>query len=164
MERILVSACLLGLPVRYHGGDAAVHNRLLDRWRAEGRLVAVCPEQDGGLSTPRPPAEIVGGDGRTVVAGLAFVRTRSGADVTEPFRRGAASALDAVKRHAIRIAILKDGSPSCGSARIYDGTFSGKVAPGVGVTTALLAAHGVRVFSEHETAEAAEYLRALEQR
>ena len=161
MERILVSACLLGSPVRYHGGDAAVHDPLLDHWRAEGRLVALCPEQEGGLATPRPPAEIAGGDGRRVVASLAFVRTASGADVTEAFRRGAASALEVVRRHHIRMAVLKDGSPSCGSSGVYDGTFSGVRVGGVGVTTALLQAHGVRVFSEREIAEAGEYLRTL---
>ena len=156
MQKILVSACLLGARVRYHGGDAACDHPILQRWFEEGRLVAVCPERDGGLPTPRPPAEIVGaGAGHGVVRRLAVVRTSAGVDVTDAFRKGAAIALDAVKRHGIQIAVLKDGSPSCGSSFIYDGTFAGTRAAGVGVTAALLESNGVRVFSEH-TLEAAQ--------
>jgi uncharacterized protein YbbK (DUF523 family) len=156
VEKILVSACLLGAKVRYHGGDAACAHPILQRWIDEGRLVAVCPERDGGLPTPRPPAEIVGvGAGDGVVHQIAIVRTSAGADVTDPFVRGAEVALDAVTRHAIRVAVLKEGSPSCGSSFVYDGTFSGARTSGAGVTAALLQANGVRVFSE-DTLEAAE--------
>lgn len=156
MEKILVSACLLGARVRYHGGDAACDHPVLQRWLDEGRVVAVCPERDGGLPTPRPAAEIVGPlAGNGVIARLASVRTSAGADVTDAFRCGAAIALDAVKRHRIRIAVLKDGSPSCGSSFVYDGTFSGSRVAALGVTAALLESHGVRVFSER-TLEAAD--------
>ena len=94
MERILVSACLLGAKVRYHGGDAASLHPTLHRWQEEGRLVTACPEVDGGLGTPRPPAEIVGRDaGRGVLAQIAFVRTAAGADVTDQFLAGASMAL-----------------------------------------------------------------------
>ena len=160
MEKILVSACLLGAKVRYHGGDATSDHPVLQRWRREGRLVSLCPEQEGGLPTPRPPAEIVGaGAGHGVIARAAVVRTASGVDVTDAYRRGAERALDIVKQHHIRVAILKDASPSCGSASVYDGAFSGTRVPGAGVTTALLEAHGVRVFSDLEIDQAASWLR-----
>ena len=162
-EKILISACLMGARVRYHGGDAASDHQLLRQWLNEGRLVSACPEQDGGLPTPRPAAEIVGpGGGRAVLAGVAIVRTAAGADVTSSFRAGADHALDLVEQHRIRIAILKDGSPSCGSTNIHDGTFSGTRIAGVGVTAALLETHGVRVFSEREIDAAGEWLRQLE--
>jgi len=165
MEKILVSACLLGAKVRYHGGDAACGHPILQRWLNEGRLVAVCPERDGGLTTPRPPAEIVGPNaGRGVVARLASVRTSLGADVTDAFLRGAEIALDAVREHRIRIAVLKDGSPSCGRSFVYDGTFSGTRTSGLGVTAALLESHGVRVFNEHTLEDAQAYFNEISNR
>src|SRR6185436_8419930 len=107
MEQVLVSACLLGARVRYHGGDAQVDHPILRRWLDEGRLVPLCPEVAGGLSTPRPPAEISATtEGRRVL-------TATGLDVTDPFERGATAAADACAAGRIRIAILKDGSPSC---------------------------------------------------
>ena len=156
MEKILVSACLLGANVRYHGGAATSSHPVLQRWAIEDRLIRVCPEMDGGLSAPRPAAEIVGQDGgRGVHAQLAVVKTVDGADVTQSFLAGAEIALKIAKQHHIRIAILKDGSPSCGSAFTYDGSFSSRKRPDVGVTTAWLEANGVRVFSENQIDEAA---------
>jgi uncharacterized protein YbbK (DUF523 family) len=163
MEKILVSACLLGARVRYHGGDAACDDPILRHWMSEGRLVAVCPEQEGGLPTPRPPVEIVGvGGGRAVIAHQGAVRTAAGQDVTAQLWQGANRALDLVRQHHIRIAVLKDGSPSCGSSAIFDGSFSGSRVAGAGVTAALLEAHGVRVFSEGELASARNFLEHLE--
>jgi len=173
MERVLVSACLLGARVRYHGGDAACADPILLRWVSEGRVVAVCPEQEGGLPTPRPAAEIVllrssaqlassRRSGQAVIAGTARVQTAAGSDVTEAFCAGADRALDLVKRHGIRVAVLKDASPSCGSAVVFDGSFSGERIPGSGVTTALLDAYGVRVFNESQLEAAAEWLNRLE--
>jgi uncharacterized protein YbbK (DUF523 family) len=164
MEKILVSACLLGAKVRYHGGDAACDDPILRDWMNEGRVVAVCPEQEGGLPTPRPPVEIVGAGGGAVIARTGSVRTATGVDVTGSLCRGAGRALDLVKQHDIRIAVLKDGSPSCGSSAIFDGSFSGTRIAGAGVTTALLEAHGVRVFNERDLARAREWLRQLETR
>lgn len=152
VEKVLVSACLLGEKVRYHGGDARSDHDVLLRWRSEGRLVAVCPERDGGLPTPRPPAELVG----------TRVLTRHGADITSAFVHGAEEALNAARAHGIRVAVLKDGSPSCGSTIVYDGTFTGSRRPGSGVTTALLQQHGIRVFSDDEFEIADAYVRALE--
>ena len=164
MEKILVSACLLGAKVRYHGGDASSSHPALRRWLEEGRLVTACPEVDGGLGAPRAPAEIVGRDaGRGVIARAAFVRTAAGADLTDCFLAGASLALEAARRHGARIAILKEGSPSCGSSFVYDGTFSGTRTPGVGVTAALLEESGVRVFSEREIDQAETWLRDIEE-
>ena len=151
LPRVLVSACLLGRPVRYDGRGASRVHPVLARWQAEGRVVAVCPEMAGGMPAPRPPAEITRGDGGArVIAGLARVVDVTGADVTTPFVAGARAALEAARQHGIALAVLKEGSPSCGSGYIYDGSFSGQRLPGQGVTAALLADAGLRVFSEHE--------------
>ena len=155
MERILISACLLGDRVRYHGGDARCEHPTLRRWQDEGRLVPLCPEVTGGLATPRPAAEItVTPEGRRVL-------TAAGTDVTRAFERGADAAARACAAHGIRIAILKDGSPSCGSRSIYDGTFSGRQVDGEGVTATRLRAAGVRIFRESEIDSAAACLHAL---
>ncbi|TDD80256.1 DUF523 domain-containing protein [Actinomadura darangshiensis] len=162
MERILVSSCLAGRPVRYDGAAKPVAGGLFERWRSEGRLVPFCPEVSGGLAVPRPPAEIVGGDGGDVLDGTARIRTGTGDDVTDEFLRGARLALEAATRSGARIALLKEGSPSCGSHRTHDGTFTGSAAPGTGVTTALLRRSGIRVFSEDELDAIAALLTALE--
>lgn len=162
MERILVSSCLAGRSVRYDGAARPVGSDLFERWRAEGRLVPFCPEVSGGLAVPRPPAEIVGGDGHDVLNGTARVRTNTGADVTAEFLRGADLALDAARRSGARIALLKEGSPSCGSHRVYDGTFTGTSVPGDGVTTAVLERAGIRVFSEDDLPAVDALLRSLE--
>ncbi|GAA2126885.1 DUF523 domain-containing protein [Actinomadura napierensis] len=159
MERILVSSCLVGRPVRYDGAAKPVAAGLFERWRAEGRLVPFCPEVSGGLPVPRPPAEIVGGDGAAVLGGTARVVTGTGADVTAEFLRGARLALAAARRAGARVALLKEGSPSCGGARVYDGTFTGTSVAGSGVTAALLRREGVHVFGEDDL-EAVETLLA----
>ncbi|TDC62096.1 DUF523 domain-containing protein [Actinomadura sp. GC306] len=162
MERILVSSCLEGRRVRYDGAAKPVGADLFERWRAEGRLVPFCPEVSGGLAVPRPPAEIVGGDGHAVLDGTARVRTDAGDDVTTEFLRGAHLALDTARRSGARIALLKESSPSCGSGRIYDGTFTGAPVPGAGVTTALLERAGIQVFNETDLATVDALLRTLE--
>ena len=150
-----MSACLLGRPVRYDGGSKPRADQILLRWRAEGRLVSCCPEVEGGLPVPRPPAEIAPGSPLRVC-------TVDDTDVTDPFVRGAEAALATARRHDIKMAILKEDSPSCGSTRIYDGTFTGRSVAGSGVTTQLLERHGIRVFSEHTLDEAGAYLETLE--
>ncbi|WP_207947039.1 DUF523 domain-containing protein [Actinomadura sp. 7K507] len=162
MERILVSSCLLGRPVRYDGAAKPVAGDLFERWRAEGRLVPFCPEVAGGLAVPRPAAEIVGGDGHAVLEGTAQVRTEAGEDVTAEFLRGARLALDAARRSRARIALLKESSPSCGGKRVYDGTFTGTPVAGAGVTTALLERAGIRIFSENDLAAVDTLLQNLE--
>nr|WP_062341386.1 DUF523 domain-containing protein [Herbidospora sakaeratensis] len=162
MERILVSACLLGRRVRYDGGAKTSDDAVLAGWKAEGRLVPFCPEVEGGLPVPRPPAEIEGGaGGAAVLAGAARIRTPDGHDVTAHFLEGARQCLAVARSFGVRIAILKEGSPSCGSLRIYDGSFRGRVLPGEGVTAALLVANGVEVFGEDRIADAAARLSDL---
>lgn len=156
--KVLVSACLLGQPVRYDG-RASGHPDLLQRWQAEGRVVPLCPEVAGGLPTPRPPAEIPGGQGGQVLDGQAQVLTVTGEDVSAAFMAGAQLALALVRRHGIRVAVLKSGSPSCGNRLTYDGSFTGVKVTGEGVTTALLRREGVQVFSELELDQAAQALR-----
>jgi uncharacterized protein YbbK (DUF523 family) len=163
VEHVLVSACLLGTPVRYDGAHKRSASDVLQRWLAEGRVVAVCPEVAGGLPVPRPPAEIAGGaGGAAVLAGLARVVDPAANDLTMAFVSGARQALEQARSRGIRIAVLKEGSPSCGSQLIHDGSFSAARVQGRGVTAALLASAGVRVFSEEQFEEACEYLRLLE--
>jgi uncharacterized protein YbbK (DUF523 family) len=151
-EKILVSACLLGEKVRYDGTGCPQSDPRWLAWQQQGRLVPLCPEMAGGLDCPRVPAEILGG----------HVINADGADVTGPFRLGAEKALALAQEHGIRMAILKEGSPSCGHTRINDGSFSGRKISGVGITAALLEEHGIRVFSEEEIIEAAAFLNELE--
>tara|TARA_R110000764_G_scaffold239296_1_gene338381 strand:+ start:58390 stop:58884 length:495 start_codon:yes stop_codon:yes gene_type:complete len=149
MEKILVSRCLLGHAVRYDGGSFDPQEQLL-RWQAEGRVVAVCPEVAGGLPTPRPPAEIPGGQGASVLDGLLPVLTVDGDDVTAAFVRGADRAVQLASSHNIRFALLKARSPSCGNHENYDGNFNGTRVTGEGVTAAALRRAGVKVFNEDE--------------
>ncbi|MGW4640456.1 DUF523 domain-containing protein [Sphaerisporangium sp. NPDC004334] len=163
MERILVSACLIGRRVRFDGRAKTLDDTLLARWQAEGRLVPFCPEVEGGLPVPRPPAEIEGGvGGAAVLSGVARILTPDGADVTRHFLAGAQAALAVALSMGVRLAILKDGSPSCGSLRVHDGAFRGRTTPGAGVTATLLEANGIRVFTESHLPDAATHLHHLE--
>lgn len=154
MRKILVSACLLGEKVRYDGGDCR-QDGTIRQWLDEERVVGFCPEVAGGLPVPRPPAEIV-----DALHGL--VRCCDGQDVTAAFKAGAESALSLCRGMDIRIAILKEGSPSCGSGRINDGSFSGTKITGQGITAALLRRQGIHVFSERQLSEAAACLKLIE--
>ncbi|MGE8497249.1 MAG: DUF523 domain-containing protein [Pseudomonas sp.] len=161
MQKILVSRCLLGHHVRYDGGAHGPFG-VLQRWQAEGRIVPLCPEVAGGLPTPRPPAEIPGGQGAAVLDGVVQVVTVGGEDVTEAFVDGAEQALALVRQHGIRLALLKARSPSCGNLENYDGTFTGRKVAGEGVTAALLRRAGVQVFNEEQLAAADAALAELE--
>ncbi len=158
MQQILVSACLLGQRVRYDGSDLRLDDALLRQWEREGRLVPLCPEMAGGLPAPRVPAEIAAGGGGAVLDAAARVINASGHDVTNAFLEGARQALQLCQRHDIRLALLTESSPSCGSHRINNGEFSGTKVPGMGVTTALLRRHGIDVFSQFQLAELAQVL------
>ncbi len=147
--KLLVSACLLGSPVRYDGRDKKLASGFLERLAAEGRLVAICPELAGGLPVPRSPAEIQS-DGR--------VTDPTGADVSAEFREGARQALALAQGEGCRFALLTDGSPSCGSSFVHDGSFSVARVAGRGVTAALLEAHGIRVFAPDRIEELAALL------
>ena len=138
MEPILISACLLGTACRYDGGSKPVLSveALLGRYQ----LVPICPEQLGGLPTPREPSER---QGERVIM-------KSGTDVTAQYQRGAEQALHLARVFGCKKAVLKERSPSCGAGEIYDGTFSGALVPGDGVTAQLLKANGIEVFGESE--------------
>jgi uncharacterized protein YbbK (DUF523 family) len=162
MNKILVSACLIGENVRYNGRVKVDESSWLKGWKLQGRLVPFCPEVAGGLPVPRPCSEISGHDGRTVLYGDSRVMNIKGKDVTQYFLAGAQKALELARLHNIKLAVLKDGSPSCGSTYIYDGSFSGIKKPGNGITTVLLEENSIRVFNEREIPEAVEYLKTLE--
>lgn len=147
--RILLSACLLGLKCRYSGNGVAFPPLAELLRREDLGFVPVCPEQLGGLPTPRPPAERVG----------ERVLTRDGADVTEQYARGAAQAEELARLLGCRCALLKARSPSCGSGAIYDGTFTGRKVPGDGVTAARFKSGGIPVFDEEHWAEFLDYIK-----
>lgn len=145
---ILVSACLLGENCRYDGGNA-LNKELLSL--LEGREIRrICPEVDGGLSTPRSPSEISDGDGNDVLRYKAEVISKEGDNLTDFFILGAEEALKGLDYQDIGFAILKSRSPSCGIHQIYNGKFDGKLKEGPGVTAAYLQSKGIRVFSEEE--------------
>lgn len=145
---ILVSACLLGINCKYNGDnnkDLKVLEYLKDK-----EFIIVCPEQLGGMSTPRDPSEIIRLDGDAVINGETSVITNKRLDVTRKFKLGANETVKIAKLYNCTEAILKEGSPSCGSNYIYDGTFTGKKRDGIGVTTSLLKHNGIKVISEKE--------------
>ena len=161
MEKILVSGCLMGQKVRYHGGDEFCDSPIIKKWQMEGRIIALCPEVSAGLPIPRPSSEIVGGTGIDVIQGKARVITRTGIDRTTAFIQGANNALAITKKHQIKMAVLKRNSPSCGNTTIYDGQYSGQLIDGSGVTAAMLQMNGVKVFNELELNEAVLFLNSL---
>ncbi|WP_435954155.1 DUF523 domain-containing protein [Dryocola sp. BD626] len=148
--KILVSACLMGFKVRYNGSDKPLVACALERWQREQRLVTHCPELAAGLVTPRLPAELAGGDGSAALEGEARIRESDGSDVTEAYLLAAWLALKTAQENGCRFALMTDGSPTCGSQKIYDGQFQGKTLPGEGVAAALLRQHGIEVFAEHQ--------------
>lgn len=161
IAKVLVSACLTGRRVRYDGAVISETHSILNRWEQERRVVPFCPEVAGGLPVPRPPAECSGGDGRAVLGGHCRVLNVNGEDITTCFVEGATRTVELTRLQEIKIAVLKDGSPSCGSTYIYDGSFSETRMPGKGVTSVLLEAAGIRVFCEREFREADACLRGL---
>lgn len=145
---ILVSACLLGINTKYNAGNN--YNRDVLALGTQFSLVPVCPEQLGGLTTPRAAAEISGGTGEDVLLGTAQVYTASGDDTTEAFLRGAQETLQMAKIFSAQGALLKARSPSCGCGEVYDGSFCSVSQKGDGVTTALLKREGITVFTEED--------------
>ena len=154
LPKLLVSACLLGNPVRYDGKAKNLDHEGLEQLLEQGRVIGFCPEVAGGLPVPRPAAECVAGDGDAVIAGSARVKTLAGEDVTDYFLAGAKQALTLCRQHGITVAVLTETSPSFGSGQIYDGSFSRQPIVASGVTTALLRQHGIRVFNQHQLDEA----------
>ncbi len=152
MKKILVSACLLGCECRYDGKSKPCEKVLELAKEKDTVLIPVCPEQMGGLSTPRLPSErqrTARGSLRSISRPGA-VLMNDGTDVSSAYRKGAEAALKIARIDGIDFAVLKSGSPSCGKGLIYDGTFSGKKTEGNGVTVELLLKEGYRVLSEEE--------------
>ncbi|AGB40362.1 hypothetical protein Halha_0360 [Halobacteroides halobius DSM 5150] len=145
---ILVSACLLGQNCKYNGGNN--NNPKLQKLFKQEEIIPVCPEKLGGLAIPRPPAEIKGGRGEDVLRGQAKVVNKLGADITQEFIKGAQKTLKIAKQNDCKLAILKARSPSCGSQKIYDGSFVGEKKKGQGITAALLAQEGIKIINEEE--------------
>ena len=135
---ILISACLLGVNCRYDGGGKLIEG--IEKLKEIYNLIPICPEIYGGLQTPREPAEIINGK----------VVNRKGKDVNENFHRGANETLHLAKLYNCKYAILKERSPSCGFGKIYDGTFSGNLVKGNGITAELLSKNGIKVIGESE--------------
>jgi uncharacterized protein YbbK (DUF523 family) len=143
----LISACLLGIRCAWSGDDKYKNERALELAKVK-TLIPVCPEQLGGLPTPRPPQEIHGGTGEDVLDGRCQVISKNGKDVTQEFIRGAGEILNIAKEFNVREFIAKSRSPSCGCGQIYDGSFSGQLIEGDGVTTVLLRRNGIRILPE----------------
>lgn len=140
-EKLLISACLLGENCKYSGGNN--YTPAVELLRGRYELIPACPEQSGGLPTPRTPAERVGDR----------VITRDGKDVTTAYHLGAKKALETVQTLHITKAVFQIRSPSCGSETVYDGTFSGTLTSGSGVTAELLEANGVKIYPSDQIAE-----------
>lgn len=139
--KILTSACLLGQRVRYDAKVKTINDPLIDLWLSQQIMLPICPEMLGGLPTPRAAAEIqINGK----------IETGQGEDVTDAFQIGAQKTLELALKHDIKIAILTERSPSCGSEVIYDGSFSRSLIDGHGITTRLLRENGILVFNQFQ--------------
>lgn len=158
-EVVLISGCLLGLSCNYKAKASPVYlerlSPLIDELVAAGIVfLPVCPEQQGGMPTPRIPSELQD-DADSILAGQGKILNREGEDVTGFFIKGAEESLRMARLYQVRLAILKSRSPSCGSKGVYDGTFSGKLVKGRGIAAALLQNAGLKVFDEQEFEELA---------
>ncbi len=156
--KILISACLLGNPVRYDGTDLFLDHPLIKKWLDQERLITICPEVEGGMSVPRAPAEIINGDGKSVLGGKSRVMDIEGEDVTNSFIKGALKTLKMALDNDCVAAILTEHSPSCGSNRVYDGSFTKTKRDGVGVTTSMLEQNHIPVFNQEQLEDLQAYL------
>lgn len=160
--KLLISSCLLGEDVRYDGGNSSIamgskfrfsDKELFMDILCENDIYSFCPEVAGGLTTPRDPAEL------TSKEKPFKVETANGDDVTLPFLMGAKKALDLCTEENIKVALLKSKSPSCGNAKIYDGTFSENLIEGQGLTARLLSQNGIIVFNENQLRELNKFIK-----
>jgi uncharacterized protein YbbK (DUF523 family) len=145
----LISACLLGVRCSWSGDDKYKNDRAVALSKRD-ILIPVCPEQLGGLPTPRAPQEIQGGTGDDIINGKCVVMNKDGQDVTGEFLKGAEETLKIARHFNIKEFISKSGSPSCGCHQIYDGSFSGTLIDGDGVTAALLRRNGITIIPEQD--------------
>lgn len=148
--KILISACLLGERVRYDAKINKIESELIENWIKQDMLLAICPEVSGGLPTPRPPAEIQSNG---------LIKTEKGIDVTQAFIEGAQKTLQVALQNNIKVAILTERSPSCGSSKVYDGKFERNLIDGQGITTKLLRENGIRVFNQFELQKVQAFLK-----
>lgn len=145
---ILVSACLLGIDCKYNGSNN--DNIKVKEYLKNKEFIIVCPEQLGGLTTPRDPSEIIKLDNSEIMDKNYKVISNKNIDVTENFIKGANETLKIAQIYNCKEAILKDGSPSCGSNFIYDGSFTGNKIKGEGLTAKLLKDNNLKVISEND--------------
>ncbi|PKM76806.1 MAG: DUF523 domain-containing protein [Firmicutes bacterium HGW-Firmicutes-15] len=144
----LISACLCGINCKYNGGNNM--NPYYWALLRQGGFIPICPEQLGGLPTPRTASEVVGGTGEDVINGNAQVFTRDGQDLTNSFLKGAQETLRIAIQTGIDGAILQSRSPSCGHGKIYDGSFTGNLIDGNGVTVALLKKNDIKIWNDQD--------------
>ena len=142
-ENLGISACLLGKPCRYDGKSKGLGEDIIQKLRTRYRLVPICPEQLGGLPTPRTPSEIC--NDRVIM--------ESGRDVTEEYSKGAEEAMNILSQNKCKKALLKENSPSCGTHSVYDGSFSKHLREGKGITASLLEDNHISLFSENEISD-----------
>ena len=144
---VIVSACLLGFSCRYDGGSKPLDPEVAERLKKEYLPIPVCPEQLGGLPTPRLKMEITSGDGGDVLRGVSKITNEKREDISQTMIKGARQVACYAMEYGITMAILKDGSPSCG---VYTIRRRGSVVEGMGVTAALLKDQGVELLSEED--------------
>lgn len=162
-SKILVSACLVGAKVRYDGRHAWCGDQSFLQWMSEGRLLIFCPEVFSELTIPRDPMELELKMISTYSPSQQIrVINKNGVDFSQQFMKGVQRAVDLVKQNCIKVAVLKEYSPSCGVTRVYDGTFSGQIVNGQGVVAKALHQLGVVLFSENQISQAAEYIAELD--
>lgn len=163
-SKIFVSGCLGGAEIRYNGTGVAMDEAIWKSWEKEDRLFYYCPELAVGFPVPRPSAEIVGGTANEVIIGKAKIFENTDNDVTGLFLRGAKLAVEAALEKGVVIAVMTDGSPSCGSTYIGSGNFDGKTVKGRGVVAQMLNDAGIKVFPHTALDQADQYLRSLKNR
>ena len=161
-SKIFVSGCLGGAEIRYNGTGIPMNNLIWQKWELEGRLFHFCPELAAGFNVPRPAAEIVGGHAIDIIEGTAKVIESTGNDATQLFIEGAELAVEAAKANGVVLAVMTDGSPSCGSTYIGAGNFDGSIVEGKGVVAQMLQNHGIEVFPHTQLEEADKFLYRLE--
>jgi len=159
-HRVLVSGCINGPAIRFNATNVEVRSPIWDRWEDEGRVVSFCAELAAGFPVPRRPAELRGGDAAAVLAGQSSVVEDDDNDVTHEFILGASLAVQHAIDQGCVVAVLTDGSPSCGSTYTYDGSFTGGTVEGQGVVARALMDAGIPVFPESDLAGADAVLRS----
>ncbi|RXI42934.1 hypothetical protein CRU99_08645 [Malaciobacter mytili] len=150
--KILVSSCLLGENVRYDSKNSiySIEDlQLFNKIILENKVFSICPEISGGLLTPREPAEIIKNQ----------VLTKTNENVTKEFIKGSIDSLNLCKKENIKVALLKAKSPSCGNNKIYDGTFSGILVDGMGITAKLLIENNIKVFNEKQLKDLYDFIK-----